>query len=66
MSKRLPPLNALRVFDAAARHLSFTRAADELFVTPAAVTPQIKSLEDFRGLKLFRRRTRSLLFTEAG
>ena len=53
MSKRLPPLNALRVFDAAARHLSFTRAADELFVTQAAVSHQIKSLEDFLGLKLY-------------
>ncbi len=63
MSKRLPPLNALRVFDAAARHLSFTRAADELFVTQAAVSHQIKSLEDFLGLKLFRRRNRSLLLT---
>lgn len=65
MSKRLPPLNALRVFDAAARHLSFTRAADEL-VTQAAVSHQIKSLEDFLGLKLFRRRNRSLLLTEEG
>ena len=66
MSKRLPPLNALRVFDAAARHLSFTKAADELFVTQAAVSHQIKSLEDFLGLKLFRRRNRSLLLTEEG
>ena len=66
MSKRLPPLNALRVFDAAARHLSFTRAADELFVTQAAVSHQIKSLEDFLGLKLFRRRNRSLQLTEEG
>ncbi len=66
MSKRLPPLNALRVFDAAARHLSFTKAADELFVTQAAVSHQIKSLEDFLGLKLFRRRNRSLLLTEDG
>ena len=66
MSKRLPPLNALRVFDAAARHLSVTRAADELFVTQAAVSHQIKSLEDFLGLKLFRRRNRSLLLTEEG
>ena len=64
MSKRLPPLNALRVFDAAARHLSFTKAAEELFVTQAAVSHQIKSLEDFLGLKLFRRRNRSLLLTE--
>ncbi|AJI94407.1 glycine cleavage system transcriptional activator [Yersinia ruckeri] len=66
MSKRLPPLNALRVFDAAARQLSFTKAADELFVTQAAVSHQIKSLEDFLGLKLFRRRNRSLLLTEEG
>ena len=66
MSKRLPPLNALRVFDAAARHLSFTKAAEELFVTQAAVSHQIKSLEEFLGLKLFRRRNRSLLLTEEG
>ncbi|MBT0722544.1 transcriptional regulator GcvA [Tatumella sp. TA1] len=66
MSKRLPPLNALKVFDAAARHLSFTRAAEELFVTQAAVSHQIKGLEDFLGLKLFRRRNRSLLLTEEG
>ncbi|MBT0729847.1 transcriptional regulator GcvA [Rosenbergiella nectarea] len=66
MSKRLPPLNALKVFDAAARHLSFTRAAEELFVTQAAVSHQIKALEDFLGLKLFRRRNRSLLLTEEG
>jgi LysR family glycine cleavage system transcriptional activator len=66
MSKRLPPLNSLRVFDAAARHLSFTKAAEELFVTQAAVSHQIKSLEDFLGLKLFRRRNRSLLLTEEG
>lgn len=66
MSKRLPPLNSLRVFDAAARYLSFTKAAEELFVTQAAVSHQIKSLEDFLGLKLFRRRNRSLLLTEEG
>ncbi|MCT9872552.1 LysR family transcriptional regulator, partial [Paenarthrobacter aurescens] len=53
-------------FDAAARHLSFTKAAEELFVTQAAVSHQIKSLEDFLGLKLFRRRNRSLLLTEEG
>ncbi|MBD1555940.1 transcriptional regulator GcvA [Vibrio sp. S9_S30] len=66
MSRRLPPLNSLRVFEAAARHLSFTRAAEELFVTQAAVSHQIKTLEDYLGLKLFRRRNRSLLFTEEG
>ena len=48
------------------KNLSFTRAADELFVTQAAVSHQIKSLEDFLGLKLFRRRNRSLLLTEEG
>ncbi len=66
MSRRLPPLNSLRVFEAAARQLSFTRAAEELFVTQAAVSHQIKALEEFLGLKLFRRRNRSLLLTEEG
>ncbi|MGR6860865.1 transcriptional regulator GcvA [uncultured Aliivibrio sp.] len=66
MSRRLPPLNSLRVFEAAARHLSFTRSAEELFVTQAAVSHQIKALEEFLGLKLFRRRNRSLLLTEEG
>jgi LysR family glycine cleavage system transcriptional activator len=58
------PLNALRVFDAAARHLSFTKAADELSVTPAAVGQQIRSLEDVLGTVLFRRMTRNLELTE--
>lgn len=66
MSKCMPPLNALRVFDAVARHLSFTKAAEELFVTHAAISHQIKGLENFLGLKLFRRRNRSLLLTEEG
>lgn len=66
MSRRLPPLNALKVFEAAARHLSFTRAAEELFVTQAAVSHQIKSLEEFLSMKLFVRKNRSLLLTEAG
>ncbi len=57
------PLNALRVLDAAARHLSFTRAADELAVTPAAVGQQIRALEDTLGLVLFRRQTRGLELT---
>jgi len=66
MSRRLPPLNSLKAFDAAARHLSFTRAADELFVTQAAVSHQIKSLEEFLGIKLFIRRSRTLLLTHEG
>ena len=61
------PLNALRVFDAAARHLSFTRAADELAVTPAAVGQQIRALEDVLGVVLFRRTPKGLQLTdEAG
>ncbi len=58
------PLNALRVLDAAARHLSFTRAADELAVTPAAVGQQIRALEDLLGVVLFRRTSRGLEMTE--
>lgn len=63
------PLNGLRVLDAAARHLSFTRAADELAVTPAAVGQQIRALEDTLGVVLFRRTARGLELTpeaEAG
>jgi LysR family glycine cleavage system transcriptional activator len=63
------PLNALRVLDAAARHLSFTRAADELAVTPAAVGQQIRALEDVLGVVLFRRTPKGLELTheaEAG
>lgn len=66
MSRRLPPLNALRTFEAAARHLSFTRAGDELHVTQAAVSHQIRGLEEWLGLPLFRRMNRTLLLTEAG
>ena len=51
--KSIPPLNALKAFEAAAKHLSFTRAADELFVTQAAVSHQIKLLEEFLSVKLF-------------
>lgn len=58
------PLNAMRVFDAAARHLSFTRAADELAVTPAAVGQQIRALEDALGVVLFRRTSRGLELTD--
>ena len=57
------PLNGLRVLDAAARHLSFTRAADELAVTPAAVGQQIRALEDLLGVVLFRRTPKGLELT---
>jgi len=63
---RLPPLAAIRVFEAAARHLSFTRAAAELGMTQAAVSYQIKQLEDRVGTPLFRRLTRKLTLTETG
>lgn len=66
MSRRLPPLNALKAFEAAARQLSFTKAAEELFVTQAAVSHQIKALEEHLGIKLFMRKNRSLLLTEEG
>ena len=58
--RRLPPLNLLRVFDAAGRHLSFKLAAEELHVTPSAVSHQIKTLEDHLGLLLFHRLNRAL------
>ena len=66
MPRRLPPLNALRVFEVAGRHLSFSRAADELCVTNAAVSHQIKQLEDHLGKKLFARRNNQLTLTDAG
>lgn len=59
------PFNALRVFEAAARHLSFKKAADELFVTPAAVSQQIKFLEDQLGVELFHRYNRKIELTKA-
>jgi LysR family glycine cleavage system transcriptional activator len=66
MARRLPPLNALRAFEAAARHLSFTRAAEELHVTQAAISHQVKALEEHLGRKLFRRLNRALLLTDDG
>lgn len=66
MSRDLPSLNALRAFEAAARHLSFTRAADELNVTQAAVSHQVKALEERLGISLFRRLNRRLMLTDAG
>ena len=64
--RRLPPLDALRAFEAAARHLSFTRAADEIHVTQGAISHRIRALEAELGLALFRRLTRRLELTEAG
>ncbi len=66
MSRRLPSLNALRAFEAAARHLSFTRAAGELHVTQAAISHQVKALEDWLGFRLFHRLSRELRLTEEG
>ncbi len=66
MSRRLPPLNSLRAFEAAARNLSFTRAAEEMHVTQAAISHQVKALEDFLGVTLFTRGNRELLLTEEG
>ena len=66
MRQRLPPLNALRAFEAAARHESFTRAAAELFVTQGAVSHQVKALEAQLGVRLFNREPQGLLPTEAG
>jgi LysR family glycine cleavage system transcriptional activator len=63
MSGRLPPLNALKAFESAARHMSLKRAAQELSVTPAAISHQVKALEDYLGVKLFRRLNRALELT---
>jgi LysR family glycine cleavage system transcriptional activator len=65
MPVRLPPLNALKAFEATARHLSVKKAAAELSVTPAAVSHQLKGLEDYLGVKLFHRHSRALELTEA-
>ena len=65
MIYRLPPLNALRVFEAAARHLSFKEAAAELHITQAAVSHQVKSLEEYLGVQLFRRSARGVQLTDA-
>lgn len=62
---RIPPLNALRAFEAAARRLSFTKAADELNVTPGAISQQIRLLEEYAGTPLFKRTGRSVLLTDA-
>src|ERR687893_2550658 len=66
MLRRLPPLNAVRAFEAAARSESFTRAAEELCVTPGAVSHQVKALEAALGVRLFRRERQRLVLTEPG
>ena len=66
MTYRLPSLNTLRAFEAAARHLSFKTGASELGVTPGAVSQQVKKLEASLGVALFRRLPHGLLLTEAG
>lgn len=66
MNRRIPPLNALRAFEAGARHLNFTRAADELAVTPTAISHQVRHLEDWFGVVLFNRNKRQLALTDSG
>jgi len=66
MPEDLPPLTALRAFEAAGRHLSITKAAEELHVTPAAVSHQVKALEDHLDVQLFRRVGNALFLTDAG
>ena len=66
MRRQLPPLNALKAFEAAARHLSISQAASELCVTPAAISHQIRLLEGHIGLPVFQRSGRNLVLTDAG
>jgi len=66
MLRRLPPLNALKAFEAAARHESFTKAEEELCVTQGALSHQVKALEETLGLKLFKRERQKLIITETG
>ena len=63
---RLPPLNSLRAFESAGRHLSFSKAAHELNVTPGAISQQIRALEDFLDTPLFKRRNRLIVLTDEG
>jgi LysR family glycine cleavage system transcriptional activator len=66
VARRLPSLNALKAFEAAARHVSFTEAAGELFVTHAAISRHIRELEEYLGTQLFLRTGRGVALTEAG
>ena len=64
--RNLPPLTAIRAFESASRHLSFQTAAEELHVTPSAISHQVKALEAFLGVRLFNRLTRRIELTDAG
>src|SRR2546421_8853285 len=66
MRRPLPPMNSLKSFDAAARLLSFSKAADELHLTHGAVSRAVRQLEDYLGIELFKRATRSVSLTPAG
>ena len=66
MARDLPALDLLKGFEAAARHLSFTKAGEELFLTQSAISRQVQALEEQLGIKLFHRRTRALLLTDEG
>ncbi len=66
MARQLPPLNSLRAFEAASRHMSFQKAAEELNVTPSALSYQIRQLEDFLQIQLFERLNRSVALTDSG
>src|SRR5438034_1323800 len=63
---KLPPLNALRAFEAAARHHSFVKAAEEMYVSPAAVSRHVKNLEAHLSLTLFDRKAQGIVLTEVG
>src|SRR5262249_13142641 len=63
---KLPPLNALRAFEAAARHKSFVKAAEEMYVSPAAVSRHVKNLEEHLSLRLFDRKAQGIVLTEVG
>ena len=66
MRRPLPPMNSLKSFDAAARYLSFSKAAEELHLTHGAVSRAVRQLEDYLGIELFKRATRSVSLTVDG
>lgn len=66
MNRRMPPLNGLKAFEAAARHLSFTKAGEELSVSQAAVSHQVRTLEDYFNITMFNRSHQRLTLTDAG